>query len=156
MKKVTIYTDGSSKGNPGPGGYGVVLMYNQHRKELSNGFKCTTNNRMELTAVIEGLKALKFPCKVELFSDSKYVIDAFNQGWLKTWEAKGWKKKGNKEVMNIDLWKKALMHSEIHEIEFIWVKGHSANIENERCDLLAVAAAEQEPLASDIEYEKSR
>jgi ribonuclease HI len=155
MKEVTIYTDGSSKGNPGPGGYGVVLIYNNNRKELSEGFRCTTNNRMELLAVIEGLSALKFPCKVNLYSDSKYVVDAFNKGWLKAWQKKGWKKKDNKPVLNKDLWQRVLSLYSTHKIQFIWVKGHSENIENERCDLLAVAAAENENLSIDYEYERN-
>ncbi len=154
MKDVTIYTDGSSKGNPGPGGYGVVLLYKDNRKELSNGFKRTTNNRMELLAVAEGLKALKCPCNVNLYSDSKYVVDAFNQGWLKLWQTNGWKKKDKKPVLNMDLWKKVIKLTNVHKVTFIWVKGHSDNIENENCDLLAVKAAGREDLPIDIEYEK--
>ena len=154
MKEVNIYTDGSSKGNPGPGGYGVVLIYKNSRKELSEGFRHTTNNRMELLGVITGLNALKNPCKVKLYSDSKYVIDAFNNGWLKSWEEKGWKKKDNKPVLNLDLWKKLINLQRIHEVKFIWVKGHSDNIENERCDLLAVTAASRANLSIDEGYEK--
>ena len=154
MKEVNIYTDGSSRGNPGPGGYGVVLIYKNIRKELSEGFRHTTNNRMELLAAIAGLNALKTPCKVQLYSDSKYVIDAFNNGWIKSWEEKGWKKKDNKPVSNLDLWKRIIILHRIHKVNFIWVKGHSDNIENERCDLLAVTAASSENLSIDEGYEK--
>ncbi len=156
MKEVSIYTDGSAKGNPGPGGYGVVLMSETHRKELSAGFRLTTNNRMELLAVIEGLKALKTPCSVNVYSDSKYVVDAFNKGWLRSWQKNGWKKKDKKSVLNPDLWKmvSALISDRGHKVKFIWVKGHANNIENERCDQLAVAAAESSNSGIDAEYEK--
>lgn len=158
MKEVTIYTDGSSKGNPGPGGYGAVLISSDHRKELSAGFRLTTNNRMELLAVIEGLKALKSPCKVDLYSDSKYVVDAFNKGWLRSWQKNGWKKKDKKPVLNPDLWKMvvALIKDKEHQVRFIWVKGHANNPENERCDQLAVKAAEGTNQLVDTEYEKSK
>jgi ribonuclease HI len=158
VKEVTIYTDGSSKGNPGPGGYGAVLISSAHRKELSAGFRLTTNNRMELLAVIEGLKALKSPCKVDLYSDSKYVVDAFNKGWLRSWQKNGWKKKDKKPVLNPDLWKMvaALIQDKEHQVRFIWVKGHANNPENERCDQLAVKAAEGSNLLVDTEYEKSK
>ncbi len=158
MKEVTIYTDGSSKGNPGPGGYGAVLISSDHRKELSAGFRLTTNNRMELLAVIEGLKALKSPCKVDLYSDSKYVVDAFNKGWLRSWQKNGWKKKDKKSVLNPDLWKMvvALIKDKEHQVRFIWVKGHANNPENERCDQLAVKAAEGSNQLVDLEYEKSK
>lgn len=158
MKEVTIYTDGSSKGNPGPGGYGAVLISSAHRKELSAGFRLTTNNRMELLGVIEGLKALKSPCKVDLYSDSKYVVDAFNKGWLRSWQKNGWKKKDKKPVLNPDLWKMvvALIKDKEHQVRFIWVKGHANNPENERCDQLAVKAAEGSNLLVDTEYEKSK
>jgi ribonuclease HI len=158
VKEVTIYTDGSSKGNPGPGGYGAVLISSAHRKELSAGFRLTTNNRMELLAVIEGLKALKSPCKVDLYSDSKYVVDAFNKGWLRSWQKNGWKKKDKKPVLNPDLWKMvaALIQDKEHQVRFIWVKGHANNPENERCDQLAVKAAEGTNLFVDTEYEKSK
>jgi len=154
MKEVNIYTDGSSKGNPGPGGYGTILIYKENRKELSNGFRCTTNNRMELLAVVEGLKALKYPCKVNVYSDSKYVVDAFNEGWLQAWQSNGWKKKDKKTVLNIDLWEQVIKLINVHQVAFIWVKGHSDNTENEKCDLLAVKAACRVNLPIDIEYEK--
>ncbi len=158
MKEVTIYTDGSSKGNPGPGGYGAVLISQDRRKELSAGFRLTTNNRMELLGVIEGLKALKSPCQVDLYSDSKYVVDAFNKGWLRSWQKNGWKKKDKKPVLNPDLWKMvvALITEKEHKVRFIWVKGHANNPENERCDQLAVKAAEGSNLLVDTEYEKSK
>jgi len=158
VKEVTIYTDGSSKGNPGPGGYGAVLISQDRRKELSTGFRLTTNNRMELLGVIEGLKALKSPCKVDLYSDSKYVVDAFNKGWLRSWQKNGWKKKDKKPVLNPDLWKMVveLIKDKEHQVRFIWVKGHANNPENERCDQLAVKAAEGSDLLVDTEYEKSK
>ncbi|MDA3896023.1 MAG: ribonuclease HI [Desulfobacteraceae bacterium] len=158
MKEVTIYTDGSSKGNPGPGGYGAVLISQDRRKELSAGFRLTTNNRMELLGVIEGLRALKSPCQVDLYSDSKYVVDAFNKGWLRSWQKNGWKKKDKKPVLNPDLWKMvvALITEKEHKVRFIWVKGHANNPENERCDQLAVKAAEGSNLLVDTEYEKSK
>jgi ribonuclease HI len=158
VKEVTIYTDGSSKGNPGPGGYGAVLISQDRRKELSAGFRLTTNNRMELLGVIEGLRALKSPCQVDLYSDSKYVVDAFNKGWLRSWQKNGWKKKDKKPVLNPDLWKMvvALITEKEHKVRFIWVKGHANNPENERCDQLAVKAAEGSNLLVDTEYEKSK
>ena len=132
----------------------VLSLYIKNiRKELSEGFRHTTNNRMELLGVIAGLKALKNPCKVNLYSDSKYLIDAFNNGWLKSWEENGWKKKDNKPVLNVDLWKKLIKLNCIHKVKFIWVKGHSANIENERCDFLAVTAATSTGLSIDEGYE---
>ncbi|MFH2142061.1 MAG: ribonuclease HI [Bacteroidota bacterium] len=135
--KITLYTDGSSRGNPGPGGYGVVLISGPHRKELSKGYKLTTNNRMELLAVISGLEALKIiPCNVTVYSDSKYVVDAVQKNWLFDWERKMFKKK-----KNMDLWIRFLDVYRMHNVEFIWVKGHSNNVENNRCDVLAVNAS---------------
>jgi len=146
---VTIFTDGASQGNPGPGGYGVVLKYKQHRKELAEGFRKTTNNRMELLAVIKGLEALnKEGLDVIIYSDSKYVVDAIEKGWLQ-----GWVKKGFKKTKNVDLWKRFLPLLEKHNIKFKWVKGHAGNTENERCDELAVAAAQGERLQADTGYE---
>ncbi|MBF0224871.1 MAG: ribonuclease HI [Desulfobacterales bacterium] len=155
MKEVTIYTDGSSKGNPGPGGYGAILIYKDQRKELSEGFRFTTNNRMELLAVIEALNSLKYPCKINLYSDSKYVIDAFNKGWLRAWKSNGWMKKDKTPVLNSDLWKKLIKLTDIHDVKFIWVKGHADNIENERCDLLAVNASKSDKLSIDEVYENT-
>lgn len=146
---ITMYTDGASRGNPGPGGYGVVLKYNQHRKELTAGYRKTTNNRMELLAVIAGLEALKGPGhQVVIYSDSKYVIDAIEKRWL--W---GWQKKGFAKVKNPDLWRRFLNIFNQHQVKFIWVKGHAGNIENERCDQLAVQSATGPDLQIDKGYE---
>lgn len=138
MKQVTLYTDGACSGNPGPGGWGAILIYNQHKKEMSGGDRETTNNKMELTAAIEGLSALKEPCCVKLYSDSKYLIDGITKGWARSWRDKGWKKSDGKPALNIDLWQKILELDDYHEIEYIWVKGHAGNPYNERCDRLAV------------------
>ncbi len=137
MKEITIYTDGACSGNPGPGGYGIVLMYNEHKKEVSKGFKLTTNNRMELMAVVDGLSSLKEKCSVKLYSDSKYVVDAINKGWLNNWVIKNWVRGKNNPVSNVDLWKQLIPLLDKHNIEFIWVKGHANNKYNERCDELA-------------------
>lgn len=137
MAAITIYTDGSALGNPGPGGYGVVLISGVHRKELSQGFRLTTNNRMELMAVCVGLERLKFEgSDVTIYSDSKYVVDAVEKGWLF-----GWERKGYKDKKNPDLWQRFLRIYRKHSVRFVWVKGHSDNVENNRCDILAVAAA---------------
>ena len=152
--KVTIYTDGSARGNPeGPGGYGTILHYvdnagKLHERELSGGYKKTTNNRMELMAVIAGLEALKRPCEVEIISDSKYVTDAFNQHWIDNWLKKNWKASSG-PVKNIDLWKRLLAAAAPHQLKFTWVKGHDGHPENERCDKLATTAADGEELAVD-------
>lgn len=138
MKKVEIYTDGACSGNPGCGGWGAVLIYEGRSKELSGGEKETTNNRMELTAVIEALKKLKEPCEVTLTTDSKYVCDAVNNGWVYSWKSKGWKKADKKPALNVDLWEALLPLLKTHKVEFVWVKGHDGNIYNERCDELAV------------------
>ena len=155
MMKVTIYTDGAARGNPdGPGGYGTVMEYvdskgELHTKELSQGYEKTTNNRMELMAVIAGLEALNRPCQVDLFSDSKYVVDAFNQKWIYGWMKKGWKKSDGKPVKNIDLWKELLQAMQPHEVVFHWVKGHDGHVMNERCDYLATTAADGDNLLED-------
>lgn len=138
MKKIEIYTDGACSGNPGPGGYGVILKYNEHIKELSGGEPDTTNNRMELTAVITGLETLKEPCRVDLYSDSKYIIDAVTKGWAEKWQANNWIKSDKKQALNSDLWEKLLALLKVHKVTFIWVKGHAGHPENERCDELAV------------------
>ena len=138
MKTVTLYTDGACSGNPGPGGWGAILEYGGAEKELSGGEDCTTNNRMELTAVIRGLEALKEPCTVELYSDSKYVIDALQKGWAKGWRARGWIKSDKKPALNPDLWQRLLELTEIHQVHCHWVKGHADNPNNNRCDQLAV------------------
>ncbi|MDL2287523.1 ribonuclease HI [Eubacteriales bacterium OttesenSCG-928-G02] len=140
MKNVNIYTDGACSGNPGPGGYGVVLEYAGKEKEVSEGFPDTTNNRMELTAVIKGLSLLKEPCNVKLYSDSKYVIDSIQKGWVYSWRSKGWVKSDKKPALNADLWEQLLELLEKHKVEFVWVKGHNGHPQNERCDKLAVEA----------------
>jgi ribonuclease HI len=139
MKKfVEIWTDGACSGNPGAGGYGVILRYNGNEKELSGGDANTTNNRMELMGVITGLSALKEPCKVTLTTDSKYVVDSITKGWVYNWKKKGWIKSDKKPALNVDLWEKLLPLLETHEVTFMWVKGHAGHPENERCDRLAV------------------
>ncbi|HVO74522.1 MAG TPA: ribonuclease HI [Ignavibacteriaceae bacterium] len=153
LKEVHMYTDGASSGNPGPGGYGVVLLYNKHRKEISGGFRKTTNNRMELMAVIEGLKALKSRCKVIIHSDSKYIVDAVEKGWLKNWAGKGWVRNKKDKLSNPDLWKELYILLEEHEIEFRWVQGHKGDAENERCDFLAVKASQKSNLPADFNFE---
>lgn len=140
MKEVTIYTDGACSGNPGPGGWGAVLMYGEHRKEISGGDAHTTNNRMELTGPIEALELLKQPCKVRLYSDSAYLVNAFNQHWIANWQRNGWQTSQKKPVENKELWQRLLELCRTHEVEFIKVKGHADNAENNRCDGLARAA----------------
>lgn len=153
--KVTIYTDGSARGNPeGPGGYGTILHYidktgKLHEREYSAGYKKTTNNRMELMAVIIGLEALTRPCEVEVISDSRYVTDAFNKNWINGWVKKGWKGSAN-PVKNIDLWKRLLAAKEPHKVVFTWVRGHNGHPENERCDELATSAADGNDLMEDV------
>ena len=143
MKTVTLYTDGACSGNPGPGGWGAILEYNGYEKELSGGENNTTNNRMELTAVIKGLEALKESCTVELYSDSKYVIDALEKGWAIGWKKRGWIKSDKKPALNPDLWEQLLSLTERHELHYHWVKGHSTNPKNNRCDELAVAESKR-------------
>ena len=143
MKTVTLYTDGACSGNPGPGGWGAILEYKGVEKEFSGGEDQTTNNRMELTAVIEGLKRLKEPCIVELYSDSKYVIDGLEKGWAKSWQSRGWKKADKKPALNPDLWEQLLALTDIHTMHYHWVKGHADNPKNNRCDQLAVAQWQQ-------------
>lgn len=143
MKEVTIYTDGACSGNPGPGGYGCVLIYGNHQKQLSGGERETTNNRMELTAVITALEALKEPCRVTLTSDSKYVIDSITKGWVYAWRDNGWKKADKKPALNVDLWERLLALLEKHDVTFNWIKGHDGHEFNELCDRLAVAESEK-------------
>ena len=138
MKHVDIYTDGACSGNPGPGGYGAVLVYNGKEKEISGGEKNTTNNKMELTAVIEALRLLKEPCSVTVTTDSKYVCDSMTKGWAESWKKKGWKKADGKPALNTELWDQLLTLCEKHRVKFIWVKGHAGHPYNERCDRLAV------------------
>lgn len=142
-KTVELYTDGACSGNPGPGGWGAVLRFGNHEKELSGGEANTTNNRMELTAVIEGLKALKEPCLVKLTTDSKYVADGLGKGWAESWRKNGWRKADKKPALNPDLWEELLNLYAVHTLEISWIKGHAGHAENERCDRLAVAAAEK-------------
>ena len=157
--QVKIYTDGAARGNPdGPGGYGTVLEYVDtkgmlHTKEISQGYVKTTNNRMELMAVIAGLEALNRPCEVELYSDSQYVVNAFNQHWIDSWLKKGWKRGKNEPVKNVDLWQRLLKAKEPHQVKFIWVKGHDGHPQNERCDVLATTAADGEELQEDVVLE---
>ena len=150
--KVTIYTDGACSGNPGNGGYGTILVHvdslgQKHEKELSEGFSNVTNNQMELMAVIVGLEALKKECDVVIYSDSKYVVDAFNSNWIDGWIRKGWKTANKSPVKNVELWQRLLKAKEKHNVEFIWVKGHAGHEYNERCDKLAVAASKKENLS---------
>jgi ribonuclease HI len=153
-KKVVIYTDGACSGNPGPGGYGVVMLYGGYRKELSGGFRLTTNNRMEMLAAIEGLRALNDRCAVTLYSDSQYLINAIQQGWAVRWRANGWMRNKKEKAVNPDLWAQLLDLCARHQVEFVWVRGHAGNVENERCDQLAVAAAQQRDLPADEMYER--
>ena len=154
LKHVTIYTDGACLGNPGPGGYGVVLLYNGHRRELSGGFRLTTNNRMEMMAAIVGLEALKTRCRVTLSSDSQYLVDAITLGWAQRWRANGWLRNKKDRAVNPDLWERLLDLCDQHEVTFRWVRGHAGNRENERCDRLATQAARQKDLPADTGYEK--
>ncbi|OKH21419.1 ribonuclease HI [Hydrococcus rivularis NIES-593] len=153
LKEVTIYTDGACLGNPGAGGYGVVLIYGRHRKELSGGFRLTTNNRMEILAAIAGLMALKTKCTVTLYTDSQYLVNAITKGWARQWQKNGWKRNKKEKAKNSDLWEQLLNLCAQHEVNFIWVKGHAGNPENEYCDRLAVSAALQKDLPPDAAYE---
>lgn len=139
MKTVELYTDGACSGNPGPGGYGAILVFGGREKELSGGEKETTNNRMELMAAIVGLEALKEPCRVVLTSDSRYLVDAVEKKWLENWIKRGWKKADGKPALNVDLWQRLLAQLERHDVSFVWIKGHAGHPYNERCDALATA-----------------
>ena len=143
MKNVEIYTDGACRGNPGVGGWGAILKYGDIEREISGGEPSTTNNRMELTAVITALSLLKEPCHVTLTSDSKYVIDAIQKGWLDSWQKKGWRKADGKAVLNVDLWEKLVALLDIHNVDFVWVHGHAGHKYNERCDELATTFADK-------------
>ena len=154
MAKVFLYSDGSARGNPGPGGYGTILRFTDdngvvHEKEFSCGYEKTTNNRMELLGVITGLEALKYPCDVTVVSDSKYVVDAFNQKWVDYWVTHNYKKTDRKPVKNVDLWKRLIGDAGPHKLTFVWVKGHKGHPENERCDKLATTAADGDDLKID-------
>lgn len=155
--KVTIYSDGSARGNPGPGGYGTIVRYidtkgTVHEREFSAGYKNTTNNRMELLGAITGIEALTKPCEVTLISDSKYVTDAFNQNWVKGWLKNNWKNSQKQPVKNVDLWKRLLQAMEPHNVTFKWIKGHAGHAENERCDQLATSAADGSNLLDDTGF----
>ena len=143
LRHVELFTDGACSGNPGPGGYGVILRYMGHEKELSGGEENTTNNRMELTAVIVGLEALKEPCEVTLTTDSRYVADGITKGWAESWQKNGWRKADKKPALNVDLWEKLLLLLKKHKVDIVWVKGHEGHPENERCDKLAVNETEK-------------
>ena len=143
MKEVTIWTDGACSGNPGPGGWGAILDYRGQRREISGGEKHTTHNRIELTAAIRALSLLKEPCRVTLYSDSRYLVDAMTKGWAKSWRARGWVKPDKQPAKNPELYEELLRLSEMHDITFVWVRGHVSNPENNRCDALAVAARER-------------
>lgn len=155
MQNISMYTDGSARGNPnGPGGYGTILTYiapdgTEHTREYSRGYVKTTNNRMELMAAIAGFEALTKACRVTLYSDSQYLIKAFTEHWLDSWIKKGWKRGKNEAVKNVDLWKRLLKAMEMHEVDFVWVKGHNGHPQNERCDLLATTAADGNNLCID-------
>lgn len=153
LKHVDIFTDGACSGNPGKGGYGVILKYNGAVKELSEGFLSTTNNRMEILAAVKGLEILKEPCSVTLYSDSKYLVDSVNQGWLIKWQKNNWYRSKSEKAKNVDLFKRLLIQLNKHKVEFIWIKGHAGHPENERCDFLATSAIKGDSLSIDIEEE---
>ena len=156
MKQVQIYTDGGcAPTNPGPGGYGVVLIFGEHRRELSGGYRLTTNNRMELTAAIQGLQSLKEPCDVALFSDSQYVVNGITKGWARKWRSNGWRLSNKRPAENVDLWQQLLELCEKHTVRFEWIRGHTGHAENECCDRLSGLAARQSDLPTDAVYEKA-
>jgi len=149
MKRITAYTDGACSGNPGPGGFGVILQYDSREKELSGGFRNTTNNRMELMGAIVALEALKEPCEVTIVTDSQYVANAVEKGWVYAWKQNGWRKKDKKTALNVDLWERLLVSLAKHKVTFNWIRGHTGHAENERCDALAVAASLSPDLPED-------
>lgn len=157
MRKVLIYTDGACLGNPGPGGWGAILHLagTDYRKEIKGGFRLTTNNRMEITAALEALGALREPCEVELYTDSRYLCDAVQEGWLNTWQRSGFMRKRSKPVKNIDLWKRLAPLLAAHKVKFFWIRGHAGHPENERCDELATTQASRDELPADIPYEQT-
>ena len=149
MKKIQLFTDGACSGNPGPGGFGAILRYNDSEKELSGGFRATTNNRMELMGVIFSLESLKEPCEVTVTTDSQYIVNAVEKRWVYGWKARGWRRSGNSPVLNVDLWKRMLTLLSVHKVSFKWIRGHAGHAENERCDALAVAASTGRDLPED-------
>ena len=153
LRKVFIYTDGATIGNPGPGGYGIVMIYGKHRKEFMGGFRLTTNNRMELMAALVGLGMLKSKCSVTIYTDSQYLADSISRGWAKRWRANGWKTKEGKQVSNVDMWQQLLEQCDKHIVTFEWIRGHAGNPENERCDYLAMQLASSRGLPADAGYE---
>jgi ribonuclease HI len=155
LRHVTIYTDGGCINNPGPGGYGVVLLYKSRRKELTGGFRRTTNNRMEILAAIAGIEALRTKCRVTVYSDSQYLVNAIERGWAQRWRVRGWWRNREERALNPDLWERLLQLCEGHEVRFRWVRGHAGNRENERCDALARATARRRDLPHDTGYEVS-
>tara|TARA_B100000745_G_C20124473_1_gene385113 strand:- start:505 stop:978 length:474 start_codon:yes stop_codon:yes gene_type:complete len=155
LKKLKIYTDGACSGNPGKGGYGVILVFNKYRKELSGGYRLTTNNRMEIISIIIGLEALTKLCNVTIYSDSRYVVDTMNKGWASKWQSNNWKRNKQEIAKNSDLWKRLLDLCTKHNVQFIWVKGHSGHPENERCDQLAVLASKRMELFIDKVFEST-
>lgn len=153
MKQVTLYTDGACINNPGPGGYGVVLLYNSNRRELSKGYRKTTNNRMEILAAIAGLEALREPCRVMLYSDSQYLVQSIEKGWARRWQENAWMRNKKEKAVNPDLWERLLELCSIHSVRFEWIRGHAGHGENERCDELATSAARGSELDVDDAYE---
>jgi ribonuclease HI len=153
LKEVTIFTDGACLGNPGPGGCAAILVYGEHRKELKRGYRWTTNNRMELMALVMALEALKYSCIVSIHADSKYLLDAFRENWIERWKQKGWRTRSRTEVQNIDLWKRIDELMQNHHPSFSWIKGHSGHAENTRCDKLALSAATHSASLIDQGYE---
>ena len=153
LKQIIIYTDGACIGNPGPGGYGIVLLYGKQRSDLAGGCRRTTNNRMEILAAIVGLEELKEKCRVTVYSDSQYLVKAIEQGWARKWKANGWRRNKKERALNPDLWERLLDLCDYHIVEFRWVKGHAGDAENERCDQLATEAAHRLDLRADEEYE---
>ncbi|HEY7157599.1 MAG TPA: ribonuclease HI [Gemmataceae bacterium] len=154
VTEVTVYTDGACIGNPGPGGYAAILISGKKRKEIVGGYRLTTNNRMEILAAVLALEALKWSSRVTVHRDSRYLVDAVTKGWAERWRDNGWKRNAKEEAVNADLWERLLILCEKHEVEFVWVQGHAGHPENERCDLLSVAAARAEGLPADIGYEE--
>jgi ribonuclease HI len=156
LKPVVMYTDGACVGNPGPGGYAAVILFGAHRKEISGGYRLTTNNRMEIMAAIAGLTSLNQPCAVTLYTDSQYLANAISKGWAKRWRANGWMRTKSDRALNPDLWEQLLDLCAKHDVEFVWVRGHAGNAENERCDALSTAFCRQRDLPPDLAFERGQ